>query len=67
MMKMLTMHAASRLPTALDESSRAINESVMVSREASKMMLLVAPEAVTKFITASKTKVGMSSGNQILK
>ena len=67
MMKMLMMLAASRLLTATEESSRAMSESVIVSREASKMMLLVAPAALTKFRTAKSIKVGISNGNQMRK
>ena len=42
-----------------------MSDSVMVSREASRIMLLVAPAALTKFITARSIKVGISSGSQI--
>ena len=61
------MLAASRLLTAIDDSSRAMSESVMVLREASRMMLPVAPAALTKFITAKSIKLGISNGNQIKK
>jgi hypothetical protein len=67
MMKMLMMLAASRLLTAVVDSSRAMSERVMVLREASRMMLLVAPAAPTKFITASRINVGIRSGSQIRK
>jgi hypothetical protein len=64
---MLIILAASRLFTAVVDSSSAMSERVMVSRDASRMMLLVAPAALTKFITASKINVGIKSGNHIRK
>ena len=64
---MLMMLAASRLLTPTVDNSRAISDSVMVSREASKMMLLVAPAALTKFMTANSISVGIKSGSQIRK
>ena len=66
-MKMLMMLAASRLLTATDESSKAMSDSVIVSRDASKIILLVAPAALTKFITAKRISVGIKSGSQIRK
>ena len=67
-MKILMMLAASRLLTATDDSSRAISDKVIVSREASRMILLVAPAALTKkFITAKRISVGISNGSQIRK
>src|SRR4051812_15977774 len=65
MMKMLMMLAASRLLMAGDDNSRAIKERVMVSREASSMMLLAAPAALTKFITARRISVGVNNGSQM--
>ena len=62
---MLMILAASRLLTAVDDNSRAMSESVMVSREASRMMLPVAPAALTKFMTARSIRLGMSNGSQI--
>src|SRR2546430_11246167 len=67
MMKMLMILAASRLLTAIDDSSRAMSDSVMVSREASKTMLLVAPAAWTKLVTAKSNRRGISNGSQIWK
>jgi hypothetical protein len=67
MIKILMMLAASRLLTALEDSSRAMSDSVIVLREASKIMLLVAPAALTKFMTAKSIRVGMSSGSQMHK
>jgi len=66
-MKMLMILAASRLLTAIDDSSRAMSDSVMVSREASKTMLLVAPAAWTKLVTAKSIRLGISNGSQIWK
>ncbi len=37
---------------------------MIVSRDASRVMLDVVPAAITKFMVPSKIKVGMSSGNQ---
>ncbi len=66
-MKMLIMLAPSRLLTEIEESSRAISDKVIVSREASKIILLVAPAAWTKLVTAKSIRLGMSNGSQILK
>jgi hypothetical protein len=61
------MLAASRLLTAIEDNSNAMSDSVMVSRDANNMMLLVAPAALTKFITASRIIVGINNGSQIRK
>ena len=67
MMNSPTILASSRRPIPGEAYSSANSESVLVSREAIRMMLLVVPAATTKFNVPSRISDGINSGIQILK
>ena len=66
MMTRLMTVAASRLPKPSAPYSSASKDNVVVSRDASKMIVLVVPDVMTKLNIAMTARVGVSNGIQIV-
>ena len=61
----VTIAAASRSANSGDANSSARIDSVIVSRDASRITLAVAPAALTKFSVPRRIMVGINSGSQM--